>query len=93
MYCASGQEHNTQGFEFVSLGSAVTVKVGDVNGDNTVDVLDAAMVQKYASGMTELTEDQLYSADVNDDNNVDVLDAADIQKYAAGKITEFKKKA
>lgn len=67
--------------------------IGDANGDGTVDVLDAATIQKYAAGKTNLTADQLYVADVNDDNNVDVLDAAQIQKYSVGKISEFKKKS
>lgn len=67
--------------------------IGDVNGDNNIDVLDAALVQKYASGKADLTADQITVADVNGDNNVDVLDAAEIQKFAAGIITEFKKKA
>ena len=66
--------------------------IGDVNGDETVDVLDSIMIQKYASEKAELDERQLYVADVNDDGQVDVLDASDIQKYAAEKLTEFKKK-
>ena len=66
--------------------------IGDVNNDGTVDVLDAALVQKYAAGKADLNKYQLFVADVNDDNNVDVLDAATIQKFAAGKITEFEKK-
>lgn len=68
-------------------------KIGDVNGDGEVDVLDAAVVQKYAADKTELDERQLYVGDVNDDNKVDILDAIDIQKYAADIITEFKKKS
>ena len=66
--------------------------VGDVNNDGSIDVLDAASVQKYSSGKAKLTTEQLTVADVNDDKNVDVLDAAEIQKYAAGIIKEFKKK-
>ena len=66
--------------------------IGDVNGDETVDVLDSIMVQKYASEKTTLDERQQYVGDVNDDGQVDVLDAADIQKYAAEKLSEFKKK-
>ena len=81
------------GFIFVPLGEVGTVVIGDSNGDGNVDVLDAAKIQKYASGKTELNAEQLAAADVNGDKNVDVLDAAEIQKYAAGKITEFKKKA
>ena len=67
--------------------------IGDANGDGVVDVLDAATIQKYAAGKTNLSADQLYVADVNNDNNVDVLDAAQIQKYSVGKISEFKKKS
>jgi hypothetical protein len=66
--------------------------IGDVNGDETVDVLDSIMVQKYAAEKTTLDERQQYVGDVNDDGQVDVLDAADIQKYAAEKLSEFKKK-
>ena len=67
--------------------------LGDVNGDKNVDVLDAAMVQKYAAGKSTLTPEQICAGDVNGDNNADVLDAAMIQKYAAGKITEFPKES
>lgn len=69
------------------------VIIGDVNGDKNVDVLDAAMIQKYAAGKSTLTPEQIHTGDVNGDNNADVLDATEIQKFAAGKITEFKKKA
>lgn len=81
---------NNNGFTFVELDEST---IGDTNGDNTVDVLDAASVQKHATGKADLTDEQLAAADVNGDGNVDVLDAADIQKFAAGIITEFKKKA
>ena len=69
-----------------------TFLIGDVNNDKRVDILDSAMVQKYASDKTDLTDKQKILADVNDDGNVDILDAADIQKYASEIITEFKKK-
>ena len=68
------------------------VAIGDSNGDGNVDVLDAATIQKFASGMADMTSDQQYFADVNNDGVVDILDAAEIQKFAAGIITEFKKK-
>ena len=85
------------GFDQNNIVIEETVKpqiiIGDANGDKIVDVLDAAIIQKYAAGKSTLTPDQFYAADVNGDNNADVLDAALIQKYAAGKITEFPKKA
>lgn len=78
--------------QFKELGQESQNITGDANGDNTVDVLDAAAVQKHAAGISMLDSAKLAAADVNGDGNVDVLDAADIQKFAAGKITEFKKK-
>ena len=68
------------------------VRFGDVNDDESIDVLDAVMVQKYASGKTTLTEDQISAADVNFDGVADTLDAVQIQKFASGKISEFKMK-
>ena len=66
--------------------------IGDVNGDGSVDTLDAIIVQKYAAEKTTLNERQLYVGDVNDDGYIDVLDAAMIQKYAVEKLSGFKKK-
>lgn len=63
--------------------------IGDVNGDRSVDILDAAMIQKYAANLVELSELQLDTADVNFDGNVDALDSTDIMKYTVGKIIEF----
>ena len=69
------------------------VKIGDINGDGSVNILDATIAQKSAAGKTQLTPEQDYVGDVNNDGICDILDATMIQKYAAGKITEFPKKA
>lgn len=69
------------------------VILGDTNGDGSIDVLDAVLIQKYSVDKIKFTDEQKYAADVNGDNNTDVLDATLIQKYAVGKITEFPKKA
>ncbi len=66
--------------------------IGDVNLDGTVDVMDAVMIQLYATDNASFDDTQKYAADVNDDGNIDVLDAMDIQKFVSSKITEFKKK-
>ena len=66
--------------------------IGDVNLDGIVDIMDAVMVQLYATDNTVLDDNQKYVADVNDDGNIDVLDAMDIQKFVSSIITEFKKK-
>ena len=54
---------------------------GDANGDNKVDILDAAFIQKAASGKADMDYDDKYIADVNGDNVVDILDATAIQRY------------
>ena len=59
--------------------------IGDVNFDGTVDVMDAVMVQLYATDNASFDDTQKYAADVNDDGNIDVLDAMDIQKYVSSK--------
>lgn len=76
-----------------TVNVSTTISLGDVNSDGVVDVLDAAMIQKYTVNRVNLNEEQLLIGDVNNDSHVDVLDAAEIQKYASGIITEFKKKA
>ena len=70
-----------------------TALIGDVNGDGSVDTLDAVKILNYTVDKVTLTENQLYVADVNNDGSVNALDALAIQKFAVGKITEFQKKA
>ncbi len=65
--------------------------IGDANGDKTVDILDAAMIQKYTVDKVKFNDKQMYVADVNNDGTVDVLDAAMIQKYTVDKIDHFTK--
>lgn len=62
---------------------------GDVNGDGSVDNLDAAYVLRYDAEISELTEAGLLAADVNGDQTVDSADAAAILKYEAGLISSF----
>ena len=84
---------------FAVVNGSITVNenahgtIGDVNKDETIDILDAVMVQKHAVDRISFDDEQKYVADVNGDGTVDILDATQIQKYATGKITEFKKKA
>ncbi len=79
--------------KWIPYEEPVTAKIGDVNGDDSIDVLDAIVIQKYTVDKVELTDEQKYVADVNNDGNVDILDAADIQKFSVDKIKEFNKKA
>jgi len=55
-------------------------QLGDVNGDGVVDVLDAALIQKFAAEKAQLNEEQTKLGDFNVDGYCDVLDATAIQK-------------
>lgn len=64
-------------------------KVGDVNGDGDVNVIDATMVQKHLAELTRLSEDKLKCADTDKDGVVSIKDSTQIQKYIAQLITTF----
>lgn len=66
-----------EALEELNIGSLL----GDANKDSKVDILDATLIQKIASGKAHMDHDD-YFADVNGDRVVDILDAAEIQKYA-----------
>ena len=52
---------------------------GDVNGDNEVNLVDAALLQQYCNQWE--VELDLVAADVNGDNEVNLVDAALLQQY------------
>lgn len=54
--------------------------LGDVNGDKSVDVMDASAVQMYAFFNSPLVVPE--AGDVNGDESIDVMDASAIQMYA-----------
>lgn len=64
-----------------------TLILGDVNGDGSVNSIDAALILKHAGGL-DVSLDYL-AADVNGDGSVNSIDAALILKYAGGMIDEF----
>ena len=88
---------STPGFENMKLFGRITLNepteqilYGDVNNDGVINVADATLVQKYASDIIKLTDDQLKRADVNFDGVVNVHDSTLIRKYAADIISSFK---
>lgn len=56
---------------------------GDVNGDGTVEICDATMIQEHVAERIILTEEQKKAADTNGNGVVDITDATLIQKYIA----------
>lgn len=61
-------------------------ELGDANTDNTVNILDAIMVQKKIVNITELNELQESLADTNGDGTLSILDAITIQKKVVSLI-------
>lgn len=66
-----------------------TVKYGDVNGDDNIDIADALLISRYDARLTELDENQLKIADVNNDKEADIADALLIARLDAGLIEEI----
>ena len=62
---------------------------GDVNNDNSVDILDATEVQRYLAQVSEFSKLSLDLGNVDADGNVTILDATMIQRKLAGLISVF----
>ena len=63
-----------------------SAKIGDVDGDGEVTVMDATLVQKYIVSLETLTDSQLNVADVNGDGEISVIDATQIQKIVVNLV-------
>ncbi len=60
------------------------IVLGDVNGDDKIDVADVTEVQKFIAGLVKFTDNQKKAANAFDDEIIDIADATEIQKYIAG---------
>lgn len=56
---------------------------GDVNGDSTVNILDATDISKYLADIISFNNNQRINADFNGDGTINIVDATDIQKMLA----------
>ena len=56
--------------------------LGDIDGNEKINLLDALYTQKYALGLYDMSEIQLLAANVDNSSSIDLLDAIYIQKYA-----------
>ena len=61
---------------------------GDIDEDNTVNIIDALMIARYTVGNTPVTYDQEV-ADVNLDGSCNIIDALIIAQYSVGLITSL----
>ncbi len=72
-----------------TIGAEPEFDLGDVNGDGTIDVMDATAIQVHTAKLDTLTDAELKRADTTKDGSVDIMDATRIQQFIAKLITEF----
>ena len=65
-------ENETAIFITTSLGYTYTL--GDVNQDDSLDILDVVTIVNFILGVLEPTAYQQYAGDMNNDSNVNILD-------------------
>ena len=59
---------------FFSISDGVQIMPGDVNFDDSVDVLDAVLVINFVLGFAEPSSNEYIASDVNTDGVLDILD-------------------
>ena len=62
---------------------------GDVNGNGTVDIRDATLIQMYCARSIGFTDMQKKVADINGDGDINIADVTAIQKFRANIIESF----
>jgi len=76
-------------FLISSIAFAEPGKLGDINDDGKVNVLDVVLVMRHVLEIEELDQDQEKYADVNCDGKVNVQDVSLIMQYALDIIDRF----
>lgn len=76
----------------VEENEEVEILLGDVNEDESIDLIDAVYVLLEYNGEKALSETQRCAADTDQDGTVSLLDALRIMKYFNGEIRSFENK-
>ena len=90
----SATNKDESAYVFTGTKSAVTITekehtLGDVNGNNKIDLVDALYIIRYYNKVQTLTSVQLTASDVNKNGTVDLVDAVLIMQYYNGVIKNF----
>lgn len=89
LFTCTAAAHAGEPAQIIPQGERYTYLLGDVNGDSTVGVRDALMIQNYKALLGPLTDIQKLSADIDMDKNLTVTDILYIQKYLAGMQVDY----
>ena len=83
-YYCEDDSYTLDGDKCVKSETTAANKLGDINGDSTVDNTDLELLNSYLAKTVDLTEAQLMAADVNGDGILSVGDAENIRLYVLG---------
>lgn len=78
------EAYELYGVAYYCFEVPATAMAGDVNGDGSINSVDAALILKYDAGSIDLSSEQRAAADYNGDGSINSVDAALILKYDAG---------
>ncbi len=76
-------------YDFAPCQAIASGKLGDVDGDTKITVMDATTIQYYVAKKATLDPAQQLAADTDKDGKITVMDATTIQFFVAKLITEF----
>lgn len=72
--------------QFPEINWVERLRLGDINGDKTINFQDVQLVLQHEAGIITLSPEQLKASDVNGDGKTDFQDAQLILQYDAGII-------
>lgn len=67
----------------------VSFKIGDIDGDNDINIKDAYFARLVAAKLVVPTQEQLSLGDVDGDGRINAIDANIIRKFCANMIKKF----
>ena len=72
IYAAIKNNPNERGE--VILAKEIQEKIGDVNGDGSISIIDATMIQRHLLKMVQFSEEQKAKADINKDGQINTYE-------------------
>ena len=83
------KNYENQYANFEKLISHEELDLGNVDGDEEVNIKDVKLTLQYSLSKEDLSDVQIKAADVNKDGKVDIKDVRLILLYSLNKISEF----
>ena len=81
-YCDDG--YTLKNSDCIKIIKEKAYRIGDVNKDDNINIIDITSMEKYFGGNEEYDEYQIILADVNKDGSFNVVDETILRKYVSG---------